>query len=779
MSIKINSSGVNFLTAGANNTPTAYANDYQSVAYTSFKNRIINGDMRIDQRFMGYDISSYNTVLVVSPGYTYSGNTIYGPVDRWFYHVYGYGTNSITGSQVDISSTKHNFTKGIFVKTIDASTTGQYWGVGQRIEADNIIDLIGKPVVLSFWMKTTSWPIQNTSGVTYPNLTIQIRGTTSPDNWPSANIFGTNTSSSYINANLHEFSLSPPVNNEDFKFYSIPFTLSSGYSDAPGQPYPAINGISITWTATGVDAGALGNIGRNFTLTGVQLEAGSAPSDFEFLPYDMQLRMCQRYCYVINAKNDATSNPYVSDELPLTICDANTDFYAVQYQPSYMYEGVNFTVDFPTTMRKIPWMTHFQYNDSVRTKLLCSQTFGYPYNANYMAIDTDAIPLYSYPGETAHSTKHGFFRVPLSKKVLTIGTGDQHYNSRIFDAVTANCTSYTATGALSSGQYDLGPKFWSLIFSAELGQFNRNERTKLGYCPSPGITAYSGGTYDVRTVAIQNGWDQNSAWTVWIPEYVTIVGYNAMLITGTWPGGLTIVNRGTIFGVGGGGGGYSSYVGAYTPSSGYDGIRIESPAGTSITIYNYGVIAGGGGGGAYGYFVGGLGNGTYYPGGGGGAGGGSGGSSGSGFSGGYLYAGQLATPRRLTGPNGGGSAAAGSGGGAGGGGGAIYSGSGGSIAPGPGGAGGSDFPGTGGQGGYNSNYAGGYSTQAGGTGGSGVNVGSTGTYGGGGGGWGCAGGSSTTSGVAGGTGGRAIYKLNAVTLTTNNLVSGTIYGAIV
>jgi hypothetical protein len=31
-------------------------------------------------------------------------------------------------------------------------------------------------------------------------------------------------------------------------------------------------------------------------ITGVQLEAGTTASDFEFLPYDVNLQRCQRYC---------------------------------------------------------------------------------------------------------------------------------------------------------------------------------------------------------------------------------------------------------------------------------------------------------------------------------------------------------------------------------------------------------------------------------------------------------------------------------------------------
>lgn len=49
-------------------------------------------------------------------------------------------------------------------------------------------------------------------------------------------------------------------------------------------------GVRFTWTPTGT-AGADDSI----TIEGVQLEAASAATDFEFLPFDETLRQCQRY----------------------------------------------------------------------------------------------------------------------------------------------------------------------------------------------------------------------------------------------------------------------------------------------------------------------------------------------------------------------------------------------------------------------------------------------------------------------------------------------------
>jgi len=71
-------------------------------------------------------------------------------------------------------------------------------------------------------------------------------------------------------------------------------------------------------------------------ITGVQLEAGTTASDFEFLPVDVNLGRCQRYYYV--HADGASSNKRV--------------FNGGAYNGSLL-DG---TVFFPTTMRTNPSM---------------------------------------------------------------------------------------------------------------------------------------------------------------------------------------------------------------------------------------------------------------------------------------------------------------------------------------------------------------------------------------------------------------------------------------
>ena len=45
--------------------------------------------------------------------------------------------------------------------------------------------------------------------------------------------------------------------------------------------------------------------------TGVQLEAGSVASDFEFLPVDVNLARCQRYYLDVSGSQDVGSSYYI------------------------------------------------------------------------------------------------------------------------------------------------------------------------------------------------------------------------------------------------------------------------------------------------------------------------------------------------------------------------------------------------------------------------------------------------------------------------------------
>jgi len=93
-------------------------------------------------------------------------------------------------------------------------------------------------------------------------------------------------------------------------------------------------GVSFVFTPVGT-AGAA----DYFDITGVQLEIGSAPSDFEFRDFGEELRRCQRYYYRTGPTvagvqsygpgyNNSTSNARISISFPVTLRAAPTAFEA-------------------------------------------------------------------------------------------------------------------------------------------------------------------------------------------------------------------------------------------------------------------------------------------------------------------------------------------------------------------------------------------------------------------------------------------------------------------
>ena len=296
---------------------------------------------------------------------------------------------------------------------------------------------------------------------------------------------------------------------------------------------------------------------------------------------------------------------------------------------------------------------------------------------------------------------------------------------------TSNNTNVPTGGAISMSNFYNGTSVYTYTISSSVQEAN------------------------VRSLAITSGWDGTAPLKVVINSDVYVWSNSTsnagLLVSGSFPTGITIENSGYIIGKGGKGGTWSS------PSAATGGPALVDTSG-SLTISNLsgGYIAGGGGGGGAGA----------YSSGGGGAGGGAGGgpTANDGYG---SFNGGAGGAVGQSGSNGAGVGSYfGYGGGSGGGGGTtVDRGSKKDNPSGAGGGGGRVLPGTGGVGPRNAGNGG----SAGGTGSS--TAGGQ-WHSGGGGGWGASGGAGTNG--SGAAGGRAITWSSTQGTVTNN---GTIYGA--
>jgi len=84
------------------------------------------------------------------------------------------------------------------------------------------------------------------------------------------------------------------LNNDNARSLDVNFFLAAGSNFTSGT-------LATSWSSYTAANRAVGQVNladstsNEFFITGVQLEVGTTASDFEFLPYDVNLQRCQRY----------------------------------------------------------------------------------------------------------------------------------------------------------------------------------------------------------------------------------------------------------------------------------------------------------------------------------------------------------------------------------------------------------------------------------------------------------------------------------------------------
>jgi hypothetical protein len=237
-----------------------------------FRNRIINGDMRIDQRNAGAAVTNAN-------GYV---------VDRILSQQYGGATGRWTGQQVSDAPANFINSYKITVTTTDSAPSANYAYVyaEQRIEGFNTADLSfgtanAKTVTLSFWVKSS---ITGTFSVVLGNA--------------SGNRFYASTYT-ISSANTWEYK-TVTISGDTTGTWET--TTSTGILVRFGQGGSSVSISPGSWTAPA--SGSIGATGvtnlmatnsATWQITGVQLEVGSVATPFERRPFGTELALCQRY----------------------------------------------------------------------------------------------------------------------------------------------------------------------------------------------------------------------------------------------------------------------------------------------------------------------------------------------------------------------------------------------------------------------------------------------------------------------------------------------------
>ena len=320
------------------------------------RNRIINGNMTIDQRNAGASVTPTTTTFAL---------------DRWVCFLSQASKFSVQQNAGAITSPAG------FINYLGATSLSAYsvlssdnFNFRQKIEGYNIADLNwgtanAKTVTISFWVRssltgTFGGAIKNSASTrSYPfNYTISVANT-----WEQKTItVAGDTTGTWLTTNGIGMQLI--------------FSLGTGatYSGTAGA-WAATNYLSATGAVS-----VVGTNGATLYITGVQLETGTTATDFEHLQYGQQLALCQRY-YTLIASDDLKSTgvgyyysataAYGNFSLPVTMRTTPTLFQTTGTNYYRLYrnsnnDGVNsFTIGDGTTPQALEFLNSSEASGTV------------------------------------------------------------------------------------------------------------------------------------------------------------------------------------------------------------------------------------------------------------------------------------------------------------------------------------------------------------------------------------------------------------------------------
>jgi len=279
------------------------------------RNRIINGAMTFDQRYAG----SANSAPA---GYNYV-------LDRW--QVTATQASKFTVQRDSSANTVAGFTNSMKIVSSSAYTvgTGESFYISQKIEGYNVADLRwgtanAKPVTLSFWVRSS---LTGTFGGSFwNNLTDRLYAFTytisAADTWEQKFVtINGDTTGTW------------ETTNQVGMYVNFVIGCASGTQGTAGIWQAASTNAYFPTGSTNV----VSTSGATWYVTGVQLEAGTTPTPFEYRQYGTELALCQRYYQQYNSTGDNAG----------FICNAYNDTSSRAF-------GV---IQFPVIMRTSPTLT--------------------------------------------------------------------------------------------------------------------------------------------------------------------------------------------------------------------------------------------------------------------------------------------------------------------------------------------------------------------------------------------------------------------------------------
>ena len=321
--------GANGITFSDGSTQTAAASPF------SLKNRIINGDMVIDQRNNGASVTPANGAYTI---------------DRWYVAQTATASRFSVQQNAGAVTPPAGFTNYLGATSLSAysvAATDQY-ALRQLIEGFNVADLAygtasAATITLSFWVRSSltgtfggalynqandkSYVFSYTISAanTWQRISITVPGDT-------ATALATNNSASLL------------------------INLSIGYGTTFSRSFTGTWVSGFFGSVTGATS-VVGTNGATFYITGVQLERNTTATPFEWLPISTELALCQRYYWKFTGPS----------------------FAGVCAGYSNSTTGGNFIIKYPVTMRAAPTFSNggLSINNTAGNYAVTSVASGY------------------------------------------------------------------------------------------------------------------------------------------------------------------------------------------------------------------------------------------------------------------------------------------------------------------------------------------------------------------------------------------------------------------
>ena len=244
----------------------------------NFRNIVINGDMSIAQRGTS------------ATGLT-NGSTGYHTVDRFQFAESGSPSAAFTQTQSSDVPTGQGFATSLKMDCTTAQgslAAGDLIRIRTTFEGQNLQYLkkgtsSAESLTMSFWVKSSKTGTYICQLLDKDNSRSISKSYTisSADTWEKKTI-------------TYDGDTTGAFNDDNGSSLQCIWWLGAGSGSSSGT-------LQTSWGATTTADTAVGQVNfadstsNDWYITGIQLEAGSVASDFEFLPHDVNLRRCQRY----------------------------------------------------------------------------------------------------------------------------------------------------------------------------------------------------------------------------------------------------------------------------------------------------------------------------------------------------------------------------------------------------------------------------------------------------------------------------------------------------